>query len=160
MKILPFMLLASMVLMNYPSLAQTTPQPSPAAPSAPGATPAPGGPASGNAAAPTPTRQITVAALTEKDLKGQNDADLGDIERVVESKVDKKSYLVVSRGGLLGFLGQEYLVPVDQIAVSGDRIIAKNMTPAQLESSTKFVDDAAAYQPLQNTQLVSIPEQR
>jgi sporulation protein YlmC with PRC-barrel domain len=160
MKIFSYVLLAGMVLLNQPSLAQTAQPLSPDAPSVPGANSAPGGPASGTAAAPNPRRQIPVSALTDKDLKGQNGADLGDIKRVIESKAEKKSYLVVSRGGLLGFFDQEYLVPLDQIAIAGDRVIAKNMTPAQLENSTKFVDDAATYQPLENTQLVSIPEQR
>lgn len=166
MKILPFVLLAGTVLMNHPSLAQTAPQPSsPGAPDAPGAVAAPSGTttAIGGTAAvqpPAPTRQITVATLTDKDLKGQNDSDLGDIERVVESTADKKPYVVVSRGGLLGFFATEYLVPVDQIAVTGDRVVAKNMTQAQLESSTKFVDDAAAYRTLDGTQRVSVPEPR
>jgi hypothetical protein len=158
MKILAAALLSGTFLISYPSLAQTTPQPaSPAAPGVTGTSPAP----AGAAAAPTPTRQITVSALTEKDLKGQNDADLGNIERVVESTTDKKSYIVVGRGGLWGFFGQEYLVPVDQLAVTGDQVVAKNMTQAQLESSAmKFVDDASAYRPLDGTQTVSIAEQR
>jgi hypothetical protein len=154
MKGLAIALISAAVLTNHPSQAQTTPQPSaPATPGATGTSPAP-------TAAPTPTRQLTVSALTDKDLKGQNDADLGDIERVVESSTDKKAYIVVSRGGVLGFFETEYLVPLNEIAVSGDRVIAKNMTQAQLETGAKkLADDAGAYRSLDGTQTVSIPEQ-
>jgi hypothetical protein len=165
MNILPFALLASTLLLNHASLAQTAPPASPAAPAAPAAGTAPSGtnaatPGTAAAQPPTPVRKITVASLTTKDLRGQGDADLGDIERVVESSADKKAYVVVSRGGLLGFFGTEYLVPVDQIAVTGDRVVAPKMTQAALEGSTKFVNDAAAYRVLDGTQTVSVPEPR
>ena len=110
------------------------------------------------AATPPATRQITVASLTDKELKGQDGADLGEINRVVESTADKKAYLVVSAGGLFGFFGKEYLVPVDQIAVAGDQVVAKTMT--KLEGATPFVDDPAAYRPLDGTKTVSVPAAR
>src|SRR5215218_6465362 len=91
--------------------AQTTPAPStapspaptPAAPPA-GATTAPASPSTSgaqpSATAPaqpaTPVRQMTVSALTDKDLVGARDLvgakdnEVGDIERVVESNADKK----------------------------------------------------------------------
>jgi hypothetical protein len=39
-------------------------------------------------------------------------------------------------GRLHGFddlFGTEYLVPVDQIAITGEKIVGKNMAPKQLE---------------------------
>lgn len=160
MNILPFALVAGTLLLSHPTLAQTGQPLSPDAPTAPAAGAAPSGTNSASTAATARTRQIAVASLTDKDLKGQNDADLGHIERVVESTADKKAYVVVSRGGLLGFFATEYLVPLDQIAVTGDRVVAKNMTQDQLESSTKFVDDAAVYRTLDATQTASVPEPR
>lgn len=160
MRILPFALLASTLLLNSSGLAQNTPTPT--TPTTPSAGAAPDSKsATGAAAAPAPpTREITVSSLTDKDLKGQNDSDLGDIERVVESTADKKPYVVVSNGGFLGFFEKKYLVPVDQIAVTGDRVVAPKMTQAALEGGTIFVEDAAAYRALDGTQTVSVPEPR
>ena len=159
-------LLAGAVLTNGPSLAQTAPaQPAAAAakPSAAGSDAAgsTAKPATTTAApAPAPTREMTVANLTEKELIGQNDGNLGEIERVVENTAEKKPYVVVSRGGVLGFFETEYLVPLDQIAVTGDRVVAKNMTLAQLESGKPFDDTTGTYRTLEDTQKVTVPEQR
>jgi sporulation protein YlmC with PRC-barrel domain len=165
MKILPLALLAGAVLVNGPGLAQTAPAqpPLPAAKSSPGTDA--GGTAANSATAtatptPAPTREMTVASLTDKDLIGQNGDNLGDIEKVVENTAEKKPYVVVSRGGILGFFETEYLVPVDQVAVTGDRVVAKNMTQAQLESGTRFNDSAGTYRALEDTQKVAVPEQR
>lgn len=154
MKIFPFVLLAGALSLSHPAWTQTnSAQPlSPMGPSeaqeATGATPN------------GPVRKVTVANLTAKNLRAEDETKLGDIERVVERKEDKKSYIVVSRGGVLGFFGQLYLVPLDQIAVAGDRVVAKEMTQAQLESSAKFVEDTAVYREVESTQLVNVPEKR
>jgi hypothetical protein len=103
---------------------------------------------------------MTVANLTDKDLVGQNGGNLGDIDRVVENTAEKKPYVVVSRGGVLGFFQSEYLVPVDQIAVKGDEIVAKSMTQDQLESGKQFDDTTGAYRVLDDTQKVALAEQR
>ena len=154
MNILPFALLAAALLVNHPGLAQTEPAPTqPAVPAAPSV------PATQAAPAPA-TRQITVASLTDKELKGQDGSDLGEINRVVESTADKKAYVVVSSGGLFGLFGTEYLVPVDQIAVTGEEVVAKNMTQKQLGEAKPFVEDAAAYRSLDGTKTVGVPEPR
>lgn len=163
MKIFPFVLLAGTLLLSHPILAQTTPaQPqSPSVPTPPGDEAGlSGSRPPTDATATGPARKITVSNLTTKDLKGQNESDLGDIQRVVERKADARPYVVVSRGGLLGFFGQQYLVPLEQIAVAGDRVVAKELTQAQLENGTKFVADTGVYRDLEGTQLLTLPEQR
>ena len=160
MKILPFALLAGTLLLGHSALAQTATE-QPASPPAPAASEPSAGstaPTAVNPVEPVPTRQISVAVLTAETLKGQNGEALGDIAQVVENTTDNKTYLVVSRGGVLGFFGTEHLVPVDQVAVSGDGVITAKMTPAQLESSPTF--DSNAHRALQESQSVGIPEQR
>jgi hypothetical protein len=162
MKSLSLVLLAGTVFFSYPVLAQTVAQPSTSsAPSASGGTnPASSTPTGGTAAETKPTRQVMVSALTDKDLKGSNDTELGDIERVVENATDKKTYLVVSRGGFLGLFEKEYLVSVDRITLSGNTEVTTNLTPTQLESSAPFTEDSATYRSLGDTQTVAIPEKR
>jgi len=159
MKILPFALLASALSISHPALAQTATEP-PAAPAAPAASePSVGSTALTGVrpADPIPTRQITVSDLTTEKLKGPNGEDLGDIKRVVETPTDNKTYLVVSRGGFMGFFGTEYLVPVDQVAISEEGAVSANMTLAQLESSPTA---DGTHRSLDETRTVGIPERR
>ena len=57
---------------------------------------------------------MTVADLTEKDLTGSSNDEVGDIERVVESNADKKQHLVISRGGFLGLFETEVMIPTGE----------------------------------------------
>ena len=155
--------------------AQTTPAPStapstaptPPAPSADGTT-APASPgtsgAQPSAAAPaqptTPMKQMTVSALTDKDLVGARDNEVGEIERVVESTADKKQHLVISRGGFLGLFETEVLVPLENVAVQGDRIVLRNLTEEQVKALPKYTRDDKAYRELDDSQSVSLSEQK
>jgi hypothetical protein len=163
MNFLSLVLIAGAVFISHPVLAQTVPaEPSPSSTrsASEGTNPASSTPTGVTAAETKPTRQVMVSALTGKDLKGSNDTELGDIERVVENETDKKTYVVVSRGGFLGLFEKEYLVPVDQIALSGNADVTVNLTPTQLESSAPFTDNTATYRSLDDTQMVAILEKR
>ncbi len=71
---------------------------------------------------------MSVVMLKDKDLVGANSGELGDIERIVESKADKKRFLVVSRGGFLGLFETDVLVPLDNVAVRGDQVSSVRLT--------------------------------
>ena len=128
--------MSTVLAQSPPAAPGTSPTPAPATPTAPSPGPAPApaaptqpappaispapnpsaaGPApqSSTAQPATPTRQMTVSDLTEKDLTGANNDEAGDIERVVESNADKKQFLVISRGGFLGLFETEVLIPVE-----------------------------------------------
>jgi sporulation protein YlmC with PRC-barrel domain len=150
-----------------PALAQTTT--APGQPGAPGAGTPPASPSASGAqpstAAPaqpaTPTKQMTVSALTDKDLVGARDNEVGDIERVVgvvESNADKKQYLVISRGGFLGLFETEVLVPLENVAAQGDRIVLRNLTEEQVKALPKYTTDDKAYRNLDGSQTVSLNE--
>jgi sporulation protein YlmC with PRC-barrel domain len=138
--------------------AQTTPAPS----TAPSPAPTPAAPPAGSATAPaqpaTPMKQMTVSALTDKDLVGAKDNEVGDIERVVESNADKKQHLVISRGGFLGLFETEVLVPLENVAAQGDRIVLRNLTEEQVKALPKYTTDDKAYRELDGSQTVSLSE--
>ena len=117
-----------------------------------------------SAAAPaqptTPMKQMTVSALTDKDLVGARDNEVGEIERVVESNADKKQHLVISRGGFLGLFETEVLVPLENVAVQGDRIVLRNLTEEQVKALPKYTTDDKAYRELDGSQSVSLSEQK
>ena len=103
-------------------------------------------------------RQMTVSALTDKDLVGARDNEVGDIDRVVESNADKKQYLVISRGGFLGLFETEVLVPLENVAAQGDRIVLRNLTEEQVKALPKYTTDDKAYRELDSSQTISLSE--
>ena len=105
-------------------------------------------------------KQMTVSDLTDKDLMGARDNEVGEIEGVVESTADKKQHLVISRGGFLGLFETEVLVPLENVAVQGDRIVLRNLTEEQVKALPKYTTDDKAYRELDDTQSVSLSEQK
>jgi sporulation protein YlmC with PRC-barrel domain len=130
---------------------QSAPTPLPAQSVAPAPPPAAAVPAA-------PTRQMTVSDLTDKDLEGPNANEVGDIERVVEANADKKQHLVISRGGFLGMFETEVAIPVENVAVQGDRIVLRNMTPEQIKTLPAF--DKAGFRELESSATVTLTEVR
>ena len=160
--------LAATLLLGSPGLvlAQALPpaQQDPAPPTKTAPTPLPVQavtPAPPPAASATPaaaTRQMKVSELTDKDLEGPNANEVGDIERVVEANTDKKQHLVISRGGFLGLFETEVALPIDNVAVQGDKVVLRNMTPEQLKALPAF--DKAAFRELENDATVTLSEMR
>jgi hypothetical protein len=148
-----------------PAGAATTPAPSQGV-TPPSPTPAPqeptvsAPPPTVSAPPPQPTKQISVSALTDKDLEGPKENEVGDIERVVEANSDKKQYLVISRGGFLGLFESEVLVPLENVGVQGDRIVLRNMTEEQIKGLPKFDSDDKAYRELEGSTTISLTEMK
>ena len=105
-------------------------------------------------------KQMTVSDLTDKDLVGARDNEVGEIERVVESTADKKQHLVISRGGFLGLFETEVLVPLENVAAQGDRIVLRNLTEEQVKALPKYTTDDKTYRELDGSQTVSLSEQK
>ena len=101
---------------------------------------------------------MTVSALTDKDLEGPNANEVGDIERVVEANGDKKQHLVISRGGFLGLFESEVLVPLENVAVQGDRIVLRNMSEEQVKALPKFERGSNTHRELEDSATVTLAE--
>lgn len=99
---------------------------------------------------------MTVTALADKDLEGGNSNEVGDIERIVEANTDKKRYLVISRGGFLGLFETEVLVPLENVAAQGDRIVLRNMTEEQIKTLPAF--DKGGYRDLESSETLTLAE--
>jgi hypothetical protein len=111
------------------------------------------------APAPAPKQQVSVAALTDGELTGASGVDLGDIARVVENRSDQKAYLVVSRGGFMGFLDKEFLVPADRVAMRRGRIVAPLLTETDLRSLPVYGRSGDQYRELEDSQTITIAQQ-
>jgi invasion protein IalB len=118
--------------------------------------PASSGPAATAAAPAEPRRQVTASTLTDKDLIGANGNELGEIARIVENKNEKKRYVIVSRGGVLGLFEHEYAIPIERIAFKQDKVVARDITEAQLEALS--FTDGGTYRTLDSSQAIEIAE--
>jgi hypothetical protein len=139
----------------------TPPAASPSATTAPTpATPVPSTqpPVASPAPPVTPTRQMTVDALEDKDLMGVNSGEVGDIEGVVENNADKKRFIVISRGGFLGFFETDVAIPIENVVVRNDQIVLQGLTEEQLKALPKFENTNNSYRKLGDNENVSLTE--
>jgi hypothetical protein len=163
--VLPIAVLMTMIA---PVMAQTaSPETAPTPPAA--ASPAVTTPASpapettGSTTATTTlgatTRILTVDTLEDMDLVGADGKEIGDIEGVVENKADKKQFVVVERGGFLGFGAKTITLPLENLAVQGERVTLRNMDVAQVDGLAEFKNDSNAFRDLDDSQQISVPQQ-
>jgi hypothetical protein len=101
---------------------------------------------------------MSVSMLKEKDLIGANSGELGDIDSIVENNADKKQFLVISRGGFLGLFQTDVAIPLDNVAMRGDQIVAQNLTEGQLKALPKFENNNNAYRVLDDNQSIALTE--
>ena len=167
-------LLAGSLGASHLALAQTQTTPAPS--TAPSTAPTPATPSSGGTTAPvapsasetqssttapaqpaTPMKQMAVSALTARILWAP-ETTRWVISSAVESNADKKQYLVISRGGFLGLFETEVLVPLENVAAQGDRIVFRNLTEEQVKALPKYTTDDKAYRNLKGSQIVSLNE--
>jgi PRC-barrel domain len=145
---------------GQPAAAQTPATPEAAAPQA-----TPGSTTGSNSAAvpvtgPTGsvTRQFTVEAVEAMDLLAATGGDeIGDIEGVFEKNADKKQFVLVERGGFLGFGAKEIAVPLENMAVQNDKLVLRNMDVAQLDAMPEFDNRNNAFRDLDDGQQVNLP---
>lgn len=168
---------ATLAVLMVPATAQTsspetvpTPpassSPAVATPASPGAhtSPAPeSGSTTGSTTATTKlgatTRILTVDAVEDMDLVGADGKGIGDIEGVVENNTDKKQFVVIERGGFLGFGAKAITLPLENIAVQGEKVTLRNMDVAQLAGLAEFKNDSNAFRDLDDSQQISVPQQ-
>jgi sporulation protein YlmC with PRC-barrel domain len=173
-----FVLPAAMLMaMLAPAMAQTaSPEAAPTPPAA--ASPAvttPASPGAPTSAAPetgsttgsttatttlgSTARILTVDALEDRDIVGADGKEIGDIEGVVENNADKKQFVVIERGGFLGFGAKTITVPLENVAVQGEKVTLRNMDVAQLDGLAEFNNDNNAFRDLDDAQQINLTQQ-
>ena len=105
-------------------------------------------------------RMLTVDALEDMDLVGADGKKIGEIEGVVENNADKKQFVLVERGGFLGFGAKEIAIPAENITVLGEKVTLRNMDVAQLDGLAEFDNEGNMYRELDDTQQISLSQQQ
>lgn len=106
-------------------------------------------------ALPAATRTIDVAKLEEMILYNAAGEKLGDVEEVVSGPGDKL-FVVVAHGGFLGLGEKQVALPVDRVALRGDRLVAEGMSDEQIKAMPAYDDDDQAFKETQGGQTVPL----
>lgn len=104
-------------------------------------------------------RQLSVDALGDMDLVSVDGKDLGEIEGVVEGS-DGRRFLIVERGGFLGFGSKEVAIPLENVAIQGDRLMLRNMDMAALEALPAFENEGNAFREIEDDQQIGLAQQQ
>jgi len=105
------------------------------------------------------TRQLTVDALEDMDLVGPDGKKIADVEGVLENNADKKQFVVIERGGFFGIGAKEIAIPIENVAVQGDKVMLRNMDVAQLDGMPAYKNENNAYRELDDAQQVTLVQQ-
>jgi sporulation protein YlmC with PRC-barrel domain len=134
-------------LMAMPAFAQTS---SPSSrPSSPPSATAPAKPS-----LPSDLRQMKVSELVGKNVYTSTDEKIGDIDELVVSKTGSKEPMaVIGVGGFLGIGEKKAAVPLDQLKVQGDKIVATGVTKDSLKQHADY--KAADYEKVDKNKMVS-----
>lgn len=76
---------------------------------------------------------MRVADLIGRDVYNRDGALVGTIDDVVVHRRDRVTGAVLSMGGFLGFGADKAVVPVRQLRLEGDRVVAPNLTREVME---------------------------
>lgn len=76
---------------------------------------------------------MRVADLIGRDVYNRDGALVGTIDDVVVHRRDRVTGAVLSMGGFLGFGADKAVVPVRQLRLEGERVVAPNLTRDVME---------------------------
>jgi len=95
------------------------------------------------------------------DLVTARGTEIGDIKGIVQKHVDRKQFVLIQRGGFLGFGSKKVAVPLENIAVGqNNTIMLHDLEVAQLDVIPEFKNEDNTYWELDGSQTVSLVRQR
>jgi hypothetical protein len=80
---------------------------------------------------------LTVDKIHRMDVMTQGDEQIGDIEHVLTDPAGRVVAMTVSTGGILGLGAREYIVPLNELTLQGNRFVTR-LSRTQLESQPVF----------------------
>lgn len=95
----------------------------------------------------------TVGDIEDMDVINDAGAKIGEVDQVVLNPRDNRIYAVVSIGGFLGIGNTELTLPLDQMGVRGDRLVAHTMASKQ-QLKNRRERPEVAYRDLDEDQVI------
>jgi sporulation protein YlmC with PRC-barrel domain len=98
---------------------------------------------------------LTVSRVDDMNLYNTQGNELGDVERVVQGP-DGKQYVVIGAGGFLGMGEKHVAIPVERVALRGDRLIIQGLTEDQIRALPSFDRNDRSFRRLEGNQSVQV----
>ncbi|HEY8565895.1 MAG TPA: PRC-barrel domain-containing protein [Beijerinckiaceae bacterium] len=108
----------------------------------------PGSEPQATGAVPGPAQAMAVNKLAELDVYTARGEKMGEVEEVLISNADEKPYMVVSHGGFLGLGVKQVIVPMEKMAVQGDRLVLREFTDEQIRALPVYKEDRQVFRVL------------
>jgi hypothetical protein len=102
---------------------------------------------------------LTVSQINRLNFYNAQGNELGDVERVVEGP-DGKQYLVIGAGGFLGIGEKHVPIPLERVAVRGDRLVTQGLTEDQIRAMQTVDRNDRRFRELDGNQQVQINAMR
>jgi hypothetical protein len=100
-------------------------------------------------------QSLKVSDLEARKVYGARGAELGPITKVVSGPQDRR-FLIVDYGGFLGLGGKDIAIPLDQIALRQDRLVAPKVTDDSVKAIPEF-KDGRGYRELEADETAVVP---
>ncbi|HEY7383954.1 MAG TPA: DUF4142 domain-containing protein [Beijerinckiaceae bacterium] len=100
-------------------------------------------------------QQVAVSRLTDMNLYNARNEQLGDVERVVQGQ-DGKTYIVIGHGGFLGLGEKKVALPIERVAMRGDRLVIQGLTDDQVKAMPAWNADSRDTRELDRNQQVPL----
>ena len=98
---------------------------------------------------------VTVAQLNALNLYNAQGNELGDVEHVIRGQ-DGKTSIVIGHGGFLGLGEKQVAIPLEQVAMRGDRLVIQGVTDEQIKAMPAWSASAGNFTELPGSQSVPV----
>lgn len=98
---------------------------------------------------------LTVSRVDDMNLYNTQGNELGDVERVVQGP-DGRQYIIVGAGGFLGMGEKHVAIPMDRVALRGDRLVTQDFTEDQIRALPSFDRNDRSFRQLEGNQPVQV----
>jgi hypothetical protein len=98
---------------------------------------------------------FTVEKLEDMALYNARGDKMGEVEEVV-SGPGNALYLIIAHGGFLGLGQKQVAMPIEQVAMRGDRLVAESLTDEQIRAMPTFDADDKNYKEAKDGQTAPV----
>jgi sporulation protein YlmC with PRC-barrel domain len=100
-------------------------------------------------------RPIAVSRLLDMSLYNERGQQLGHVEQVILGR-DNKQYIVIGHGGFLGLGEKRIVLGLDNVRLTGDRLVIRGLTEAELKAMPAWNWPRGTYRELEDDATVDL----
>jgi hypothetical protein len=98
---------------------------------------------------------VSVGRIEEMALYNARDEKLGEVEEVLIGP-DNRVYVVVTHGGFLGLGEKRVAMPLEQVAMRGDRLVVEGLSGEQIEDMAAFDESQSGFTRMQGNAMAPV----